>query len=48
MSGVSDVVVHMFEAHIGAEVVLDVQDGVHDVPSEQAAGAQLIELWVIG
>ena len=47
MSGVPDVVVHMFEAHIGAQVVLDVQDGVHDVPSEQAAGAQAIELRVM-
>ena len=37
----------MFEAHIGAQVVLDVQDGVHDVPSEQAAGAQAIELRVM-
>ena len=37
----------MFEAHIGAQVVLDVQDGMHDVPSEQAAGAQGIELWVV-
>ena len=46
MSGVPDVVVHMFEAHVGAHVVLDVQDGVHDVPSEQAASAQAIELWV--
>ena len=48
MSGVPDVVVHMFEAHVGAHVVLDVQDGVHDVPSEQAAGAQAIELRVMG
>ena len=47
MSGVPDVVVHMFEAHVGAHVVLDVQDGVHDVPSEQAAGAQAIEFWVM-
>ena len=37
----------MFEAHIGAQVVLDVQDGVHDVPSEQATGAQAIELGVM-
>ena len=37
----------MFEAHIGAQVVSDVQDGVHDVPSEQAAGAQAIELRVM-
>ena len=44
---VPDVVVHMFEAHVGAHVVLDVQDGVHDVPSEQAAGAQALELWVM-
>jgi hypothetical protein len=29
----------MFEAQIGPQVVLDVQDGVHDVPSEQATGA---------
>ena len=34
MSGVSDVVIHMFEAHVGAYVVLDVQDGVDDVSSE--------------
>ena len=47
MSGVPDVVVHMFEAQSGVHVVLDVQDGVHDVPSEQAAGAQAIELWVM-
>ena len=47
MSGVPDVVVHMFEAHVGAHVVLDVQDGVHNVPSEQAASAQSIELWVM-
>ena len=47
MSGVPDVVIHMFEAHVGAHVVLDVQDGMHDVPSEQAAGAQAIELWVM-
>ena len=32
MSGVPDVVVHMLEAHVGAHVVLNVQDGVHDVP----------------
>ena len=44
---VSDVVFHMFQAHVGAHVVLDVQDGVHDVPSEQAAGVQAIELWVM-
>ena len=37
----------MFEAHIGAQVVLDVQDGVHDIPSEQAAGAQAVELRVM-
>ena len=37
----------MFEAHVGAHVVLDVQDGVHNVPSEQAASAQSIELWVM-
>ena len=37
----------MFEAHIGAQVVLDVQDGMHDVPSEQAASAQAIELRVM-
>ena len=47
MSGVSDVVIHMFEAHVGAHVVLDVQDGMHNVPSEQAASAQSIELWVM-
>ena len=47
MSGVSDVVVHVFEAHAGAHVVLDVQDGMHNVPSEQAAGAQSVELWVM-
>ena len=47
MSGVSDVVIHVFEAHVGAHVVLDVQDGMDDVPSEQAAGAQSIELWVV-
>ena len=38
MSGVSDVVVH---------VVLDVQDGMDDVPGEEAAGAQSIELWMV-
>ena len=37
----------MFEAYIGAQVVLDVQDGVHDVPCEQATGAQAIELRVM-
>ena len=47
MSGVPDVVVHMFETHVGAHVVLDVQDGVHDVPSEQAVSAQAKELWVM-
>ena len=47
MSGVPDVVVHMFEAHVGAQVVSDVQNGMDDVPSEQAAGAQSIELWVV-
>ena len=47
MSGVPDVVIHMFEAHVGAHVVLDVQDGMHNVPSEQAAGAHSIELWVV-
>ena len=47
MSGVSDVVIHVFEAHVGAHVVLDVQDGMHNVPSEQAAGAQSVELWVM-
>ena len=47
MSGVPDVVIHMFEAHVGAHVVLDVQNGMDDVPSEQAAGAQSIELWVV-
>ena len=47
MSGVPDVVIHMFEAQFGPQVVLDVQDGVHNVPSEQAAGAQAIELWVM-
>ena len=47
MGGVPDVVVYMFEAHIGAQVVLDVHDGVHDVPSEQAAGAQAVELRVV-
>ena len=47
MSGVPDVVVHMFEAQIGPQVVLYVQDGVHNVPSEQAAGAQAIELRVM-
>ena len=44
MSGVSDVVIHVFEAHVRAHVVLDVQDGMDDVPSEQAASAQSIEL----
>ena len=47
MSGISDVVVHVFEAHVGAHDVLDVQDGMDDVPSEQAAGAQAIELRVM-
>ena len=36
----------MFEANVGAHVVLYVQDGMDDVPSEQATGAQSIELWV--
>ena len=47
MSGVPDVVIHMFKAHVGAHVILDVQNGMNDVPSEQAAGAQSIELWVV-
>ena len=47
MSGVPDVVIHMFEAHVGAHVILDVQYGMNDVPSEQAAGAQSIELRVV-
>ena len=47
MSGVSDVVIHVFEAHIGAHVVLDVQDGMHNVPREQAVSAQSVELWVL-
>ena len=47
MSGVSDVVIHVFDAHVGAHVVLDVQDGVHNVLSEQAVGAQAIELRVM-
>ena len=34
MSGVSDVVVHVFEAHVEPHGVLDVHDGVDDVPSE--------------
>jgi hypothetical protein len=29
----------MFEAQSGPQVVLNVHDGVHDVPSEQATGA---------
>ena len=32
MCGVSDVVIHVFVAHVGAHVVLDVQDGMDDVP----------------
>ena len=48
MGGVPDVVVHLSEAHVGAHVVWDVQDGTNDVSSEQAAaGAQLIKLWVV-
>ena len=47
MSGVPDVIVHMFEAQIGPQVVLDVQDGVHDVPGEQATGAYTIELRMV-
>ena len=47
MSRVPDVVIHMFEAHVGAHVVLDVQDGMDDVPSEQATCAQSIELLVV-
>ena len=47
MSGVPDVVIHVFEAHVGAHVVLNVQDGMDDAPSVQAAGAQSIELWVV-
>ena len=46
MSRVPDVIIHMFEAHVGAHVVLNVQYGVDNVTSEQAAGAQSIELWV--
>ena len=34
MIGVSNVVVHVFEAHIGSHGILDVHDGVDDVPSE--------------
>ena len=47
MSGVSDVVAHVFEAHVGPHGVLDVHDGVDDVPSEQATIAQSIELWMV-
>ena len=47
MSGVSDVVVHVFEAHVGPHGVLDVHDGVDDVPGELAASAQSIELWMV-
>ena len=46
MSRVPDVVVHMFEAHIGSHVELNIQDGVDNIAGEQAAGAQSIELWV--
>ena len=46
MGRVSDVVVHVLEAHVGSHVVLNVQDGVDNVTGEQAAGAQSIELWV--
>jgi hypothetical protein len=36
----------MFEAHVGAHVVLNVHYGVDDVSGEKAAGAQSIKLWV--
>ena len=46
MGRVPDVVVHVFEAHVGSHVVLNIQDGVDNITGEQAAGAQSIELWV--
>jgi hypothetical protein len=36
----------MFEAHFWSHVIVDVQDGVDDVTSEQATGAESVELWV--
>ena len=44
MRRVSDVVIHMLEAYVGSHVVLNVQDGMDEVTSEQAAGAQSVEL----
>ena len=46
MGRVPDVVVQMFEAHVGSHAVLYVQDGVGNISGKQAAGAQSIELWV--
>ena len=46
MGRVPVVVVHVFEAHVGSHVVLNVQDGVDNITGEQAADAQSIELWV--
>ena len=46
MGRVPDVVTHMFEAHIGSHVVLNIQDGVDNITGEQAAAAQSIKLWV--
>ena len=46
MGRVPDVVVHVFEAHIGSHDVLNIQDGVDNITDEQAAGAKSIELWM--
>ena len=46
VSRVPNVVVQMFEAHFWSHVIVDVQDGVDDVTSEQATGAESVELWV--
>ena len=46
MGRAPDVVVHVFEAHIGSHNVFNIQDGVDNITGEQAACAQPIELWV--
>ena len=46
VGGIPNVVVQMFEAHFWSHVIVDVQDGVDDVTSEQATGAESVELWV--
>ena len=46
VGGIPNVVVQMFEAHFWSHVIVGVQDGVDDVTSEQATGAESVELWV--